>query len=171
MHALPHVALALTLAIGTGAVPVTLAAQSGGAMTPKPETGARMAHPMAGAMISGRGDHKAAGHLAVATVEGTQVLRLDQGFAVDKGPDVWVVLSRDGNPTSTGAVSVVKLARHTGAQDIAVPAGVDLAQYSHVVFYCRKYKAIMGVAELAAARPMMDEMKPASTAKPMMRGS
>ncbi len=155
MHALQHAALRLVIAIGVMAQPADVHAQTTGGMAPKAGGTEMMHEQTAGAMVTGRGDYAATGQLTLATVNGRQVLRLDRGFKIDKGPDVWVVLSRDGNPTSMGASTIVKLTKYAGAQDILLPAGLDLAPFSHVVFYCKKYSAIMGVAELAGARPMM----------------
>jgi hypothetical protein len=159
MRALHHAALSLMLTTAVLAQPTDLAAQATGTMPPKPGAMEMMHDQMAGAMVMGHGDHAATGHLTLATVNGRQVLRLDRSFKVDKGPDVWVLLSRDGSPTSMGATTIVKLTRHEGAQDILLPTGLDLAPFTHVVFYCKKYSAIMGVAELAAARPKMADKK------------
>lgn len=159
MHTLQHAALSLVIAIGAVAAPATAAAQGSGGMAPKMGEMEKMHDQMAGAMVKGTGEHAAAGHVSLATVNGRQVLRLDSGFKVDKGPDVWVVLSRDGAPTSTGAVSLVKLTKHEGAQDVIIPANLDLAQFSHVVFYCKKFSVVMGTADLAGAHPKMKGMQ------------
>ena len=53
----------------------------------------------------------------------------------------------------------MKLTQHRGAQEITLPANVDPAQFTHVVFYCKKYNVMMGSAALASAKPMMDGMK------------
>ena len=158
MRAMQTAALGLAIIIGIIAAPTSGIAQAD-RMAPKGTMDAMSSKPMHGAMVMGAGDHAASGHVTLATVNGRQVLRLDEGFEVDKGPDVWVLLSRDGKPMSNGAVSIVKLTQHRGAQEITLPANVDPAQFTHVVFYCKKYNVMMGSAALASAKPMMDGMK------------
>jgi hypothetical protein len=52
-------------------------------------------------------------------------------------------------------LSLGKLKRFSGEQTLAIPAGTDLAEYSHVVLWCRKYDATMGAAPLASGEGMM----------------
>jgi pentapeptide MXKDX repeat protein len=104
--------------------------------------------------FSGMDGHKALGSFEVVTVSGASELRLGKDFSVDKGPDVYVVLSKGVKGGPTG-LSLGKLKRFSGEQTLAIPAGTDLAAYSHVVLWCRKYDATMGAAPLASGEGMM----------------
>jgi pentapeptide MXKDX repeat protein len=104
--------------------------------------------------FSGAEGHKAKGSFEVATVSGRSELQLGKDFAVDKGPDVYVVLSR-GESGAPSGLSLGKLKQFSGEQVWAIPAGTDLSTYSHVVLWCKKYNAIMGTAPLAQGDGMM----------------
>jgi hypothetical protein len=108
-------------------------------------------------MFAGAGGHAARGSYNFATVGKHTRLQLGADFAVEKGPDVFVVLSPSETVPGDGALFLGKLKRFSGAQEFEVPAGTDLAAYSHVVLWCRKYSVAMGVAALDAGG-MMDKM-------------
>ena len=104
--------------------------------------------------FSGAEGHKAKGSFEVAAVSGRSELQLGKDFAVDKGPDVYVVLSR-GESGAPSGLSLGKLKKFSGEQVLAIPAGTDLSTYSHVVLWCKKYNAVMGTAPLASGDGMM----------------
>lgn len=104
--------------------------------------------------FSGMDGHKATGSFEVVTASGASELRFGKDFSVDKGPDVYVVLSKGVKGGPTG-LSLGKLKKFSGEQTLAIPAGTDLAAYSHVVLWCKKYDANMGTAPLASGDGMM----------------
>ena len=104
--------------------------------------------------FAGMDGHQARGSFEVATVSGASELHLGKDFSVEKGPDVYVVLSKGEKGGATG-LSLGKLKQFSGEQALAIPAGTDLAAYSHVVLWCKKYDTTMGAAPLASGQGMM----------------
>jgi len=104
--------------------------------------------------FAGMDGHQARGSFEVATVSGASELHLGKDFSVEKGPDVYVVLSKGEKGGATG-LSLGKLKEFSGEQALAIPAGTDLAAYSHVVLWCKKYDTTMGAAPLASGQGMM----------------
>jgi hypothetical protein len=104
--------------------------------------------------FAGMDGHKARGSFEVVTASGASELRFGKDFSVDKGPDVYVVLSKGEKGGATG-LSLGKLKKFSGEQALAIPAGTDLAVYSHVVLWCKKYDTTMGAAPLASGQGMM----------------
>lgn len=104
--------------------------------------------------FAGMDGHKARGSFEVVTASGASELHFGKDFSVDKGPDVYVVLSKGEKGGATG-LALGKLKRFSGEQAMAIPAGTDLAAYSHVVLWCKKYDTTMGAAPLASGQGMM----------------
>ncbi len=104
--------------------------------------------------FAGREGHKAGGTFEITTAGGKSELRLGKDFSVEKGPDVYVVLGRGEKGGPTG-LSLGKLKKFTGEQTIAIPADTELAAYTHVVLWCKKYDATLGAAPLASADAVM----------------
>ena len=107
-------------------------------------------------MFTGLDDHKAGGTFEIAIASGRQELRLGKDFSVEKGPDIYVVLSKGEKGGSTG-LSLGKLKKLRGEQTLNIPAGTDLARYTHVALWCKKYDANMGAAPLVPADAMMKQ--------------
>jgi len=107
--------------------------------------------------FTGAEGHKAAGTYEIVTMEGRTELKLGKDFLVERGPDVYVVLSPSERVPAQGALYLGKLSRFSGEQSYAVPSGTDLSGYSHVVLWCRKYSVPMGTAALGSGA-MMDKM-------------
>lgn len=141
---------AVALVISLAATP--LAAQE--TMTKEKDAMAMAPH----GTFAGAEGHKAKGSYEIATAEGKTQLKLGSDFSVEKGPDVYVVLSPAAKVPAKGALFLGKLTRFDGAQAFDVPAGTDLGGYTHVVLWCRKYSVAMGTASLAAGGAMMDKM-------------
>jgi hypothetical protein len=108
--------------------------------------------------FAGAEGHRAKGSYEIAAAGGKTQLTLGSDFSVEKGPDVYVVLSPGPKVPAKGALFLGKLTRFDGAQSFDVPAGTDLGGYTHVVLWCRKYSVAMGTASLAAGGAMMDKM-------------
>jgi hypothetical protein len=83
------------------------------------------------------------------------MLMLADDFTLDGAPDPYVVLSADEMGSGSKTLNLGALERKKGASSFAIPAGTDLAQYSHVLIWCKKYNVTLGAAELALAGAMM----------------
>ncbi|MGH7546558.1 MAG: DM13 domain-containing protein [Gemmatimonadales bacterium] len=111
--------------------------------------------------FTGVGDHKASGGFEVVTEHGKQVLRFTQDFSLSRAPDAYVVLS-----STTGvdqrSLYLGRVKRFSGVSAFAIPASTDLAGFSHVVIWCKKFKVALADAPLASGEGMMqrDQMKP-----------
>jgi len=106
------------------------------------------------------GNHSVSGGFEVVTENGKQVLRFTQDFSLSKAPDPYVVLSRTAgiDPQSLYVGRVKSL---SGVATFAIPAGTDLATFSHVLIWCKKFKVGLADAPLESGEGMMqhDPMK------------
>jgi hypothetical protein len=107
--------------------------------------------------FSGAEGHKAKGSYEFATRTGKTELKLAKDFSVERGPDVYIVLSPSERVPAEGALYLGKLTRFSGEQSFAVPDGTDLGGYSYLVLWCKKYSVPMGTAALRGGA-MMDKM-------------
>ena len=105
--------------------------------------------------FSGAEGHKAGGGFEVVADQGKSRLRLAPDFSVEKGPDVYVVLSNSPKVGKDGSLYLGKLKKFSGEQVYDIPSGTDLSAYSHVVLWCKKYSVAMGSADLASGHDMM----------------
>jgi hypothetical protein len=71
--------------------------------------------------FAGAQGHKARGSYEIATAGGKTQLKLGSDFSVEKGPDVYVVLSPGDRVPAKGAVYLGKLTRFSGAATFDVP--------------------------------------------------
>jgi len=105
--------------------------------------------------FSGAEGHEAGGGFEVIADQGKSRLRLAPDFSVQKGPDVYVVLSNSPQVGKGGSLYLGKLKKFSGEQVYDIPSGTDLSAYSHVVLWCKKYHVAMGSADLASGHDMM----------------
>jgi hypothetical protein len=99
-------------------------------------------------------EHPTNGRAVVLDSGGRQVLRFEN-FRTSNGPDVVVYLSAAA-PRSVGDAAVVRdfvdlgsLKGNIGDQNYTIPSGTDLARYSNVVVWCRRFKVAFGAAKLS----------------------
>lgn len=118
--------------------------------------------------LTGAEGHDASGSVRIERAGDETRLHLSDDFTVEKGPDVFVVLSRGPKVRDGASLFVAKLDRFSGAQSVTLPPTADPAAFDHVVLWCRKYSVAMGVAPLEShamhdmkgkAGAMNDEMK------------
>lgn len=64
-------------------------------------------------------------------------------FSVSSGPDLKVYLSKAASPNE-----FVTLGNLTSATVYAVPQGVDVSAYSHVLIHCQQYNHLFAIAQL-----------------------
>ncbi len=110
-------------------------------------------------MIGGAGGHKASGAFEITTTNGKSQVKLGDDFSVEKGPDVYVLLSRSAKGGQRGSVNLGKLMKFSGAQTFDVPAGTKLSGFSHLVLWCKKYNVTMATASLASSGDAMQMRK------------
>ncbi len=108
--------------------------------------------------------HEAAGAFEIHGTGAVRHVRFGSDFKVERGPDVHVVLSR-GPKVSDGDLYLGKLKGFSGAADYAVPANADLASYTHLVLWCKKYSVAMATAPLPHSAKAGDAMDKDGMAK------
>lgn len=106
------------------------------------------------------GNHKASGGFDVVPDNGKQVLRFTPDFSLGKAPDPYVVLSRTAS-VDQQSLYLGRVKAFSGVATFAIPAGTDLASFSHVVIWCKKFNVALADAPLASGEGMMqhDAMK------------
>lgn len=86
---------------------------------------------------------------------GALELRLADNFSTDPGPGLFVYLSNCGlldasNINTCARVELGRLQRTQGAQVYAVPTGVGITQFSHVLIQCKPFNVTFGSGALSA---------------------
>lgn len=97
-------------------------------------------------------EHESSGSAVIVEgADGKRWLRLEP-FATSNGPDVVVMLSRqrvDGwFGYDEGQLMLGALKGTRGAQNYALPDGVDLTKYASVVIWCQRFHVGFAAAEL-----------------------
>ncbi len=94
------------------------------------------------------GDHPTSGTANVLT-DGSarRVLRFEEDFATDNGPDLNVYLASSAD-VGDDFIDLGDLTGNIGSQNYEIPEGVDLADYDTVVIWCVRFGVAFGSAEL-----------------------
>lgn len=110
--------------------------------------------------FTGVGNHTVSGGFELVTENGKQLLRFTQDFSLSKAPDPYVVLSRTAG-VDQQSLYVGRVKSFSGVATFAIPAGTDLARFSHVVIWCKRFKVGLADAPLESGEGMMqhDQMK------------
>ncbi len=96
------------------------------------------------------GDHPTSGTANVLTDGGLQrVLRLEDDFATDNGPDLNVYLAPSSD-VDGDYIDLGDLKGNIGSQNYDIPADVDLETYDTVVIWCVRFGVAFGSSELGA---------------------
>lgn len=95
--------------------------------------------------------HSASGKAAVVRDGGRRLLTLSRGFRIDPGPKVKVYLvagrvRRDGDVKDFVDLGTLKGSK--GRQQYRIPAGVNVAKYRTVVFWCVPFTQALARVEL-----------------------
>lgn len=102
-----------------------------------------------------RGVVRPEGHSAEGTARvvrlaaGGRRLTLSDGFEIDPGPRVRVYLATDASGEVFRDIGALRGSR--GTQQYAIPAGLDLARYDTVVFWCVPFSQSLASASLMPA--------------------
>ena len=94
--------------------------------------------------------HSAAGTARVVRLAaGGRRLTLSDGFEIDPGPQVRVYLATDAGGETFKDVGALKGSK--GTQQYTIAAGLDLARYDTVVFWCVPFSQSLASAALQPA--------------------
>ncbi len=86
---------------------------------------------------------------SILTDGGTRrVLRLEEDFVTDNGPDLNVYLTSAADGFGDEYVDLGDLKGNIGSQNYEIPADVDLDLYDTVVIWCVRFGVGFGSAEL-----------------------
>lgn len=74
------------------------------------------------------------------------ILRFEEGFQVNNGPDLYVGFGKNGQYVKGSEIS--KLKGNIGSQNYVIPAGVDIDQYDSVWVWCKAFSTPFIKADL-----------------------
>ncbi|MGH7614681.1 MAG: DM13 domain-containing protein [Gemmatimonadales bacterium] len=106
--------------------------------------------------FTGMANHEVTGGFEVVTEDGKRVLRFTQDFSLDSAPDAYVVLSSTAGVDQQSKY-LGRVKRFSGVTTFAIPANTDLASFSHVVIWCKKFKVALADAPLTSGEGMMQQ--------------
>lgn len=87
------------------------------------------------------------GSAELVSSSGQLTLNFGSDFSSSNGPGLYVYLS-PFNGVGAGSVDLGVLTSTSGAQSYSVPAGSTLADFSHVIIYCKPFTVTFGSAQL-----------------------
>lgn len=96
-------------------------------------------------------EHPTAGMAKVVMMNGKQYLKFDSTFKSDNGPDLYVLLHRQGTPKDykkENYINLGRLKKVAGSQMYAIPADTDVTTFKTAVIWCREFNATFGFANL-----------------------
>lgn len=79
--------------------------------------------------------------------ETRRLLRFEEGFQVNNGPDLFVGFGKDGKYVKGSEIS--KLKGTDGSQNYEIPSSVDLSQYDSVFVWCKAFSTPFIRADLS----------------------
>ncbi|MBE9041571.1 DM13 domain-containing protein [Oscillatoriales cyanobacterium LEGE 11467] len=104
----------------------------------------------AGAFVTVEPGHPTSGAATIIEKDGKRYLELSQGFDTGSGPDVQVILYRDGvvplNVSEQDYVTLAPLESFNGGQRYEIPANIDLEDFDAVAIWCRQFNVTFGYA-------------------------
>lgn len=115
-------------------------------MPPAPAEASAPAALLSGLFSGADSFHQGSGDATVYRLaDGSLVLRLEN-FSVTNGPDLRVLLARDGSPS--GSTELAPLKGNRGDQNYSIPQGTDISQYNSVIIYCKPFRVTFATAPL-----------------------
>lgn len=102
-----------------------------------------------GSFQDGALNYSGQGSFKIVEVDGKVALKLQDDFAVDNGPDLFVYVSENSNPKDQGLaefVSLGNLKKNSGAQVYVLPE--NWQQYKSVTIWCRAFNAVFSFAPI-----------------------
>ncbi len=96
-------------------------------------------------------EHPTIGMVKIVAMNGKTYLKFDNTFKSDSGPDLYVLLHRQGTPKDykkDNYISLGRLKKVTGSQMYEIPADTDISEFKSAVIWCRQFNATFGFATL-----------------------
>ena len=95
--------------------------------------------------------HRGSGKAHVIDTGDNNILRFED-LAVDNGPDLRVLLSKNANVQRSADlgdyIEVGKVKGNVGNQNYTLDAGVDVSEYKSVIIYCKPFHVVFNSADL-----------------------
>ncbi|MCQ0987372.1 DM13 domain-containing protein [Jiella marina] len=104
-----------------------------------------MAETLKEGRFSGASGHSVSGLVTVETDGGETILRFSEDFSFDGAPDPKIAFGKDGYDAET---LLGPLKSDSGAQQYAVPAGLDVSAYNEVWIWCEEFAVPLGMASI-----------------------
>ncbi|MEM7422311.1 MAG: DM13 domain-containing protein [Pseudomonadota bacterium] len=139
------IATAATLMLGACAQSSTAPGASAPADIRSLQQSVGDAQVTAAGAFAGRSNHVTTGSAAIARQGGQWVVVLGPDFFFDGAPDPHVALGKNGYDKNA---SLAKLQSNNGQQIYAIPAGLDVANFSEIWIWCDQFSVPLGVASL-----------------------
>ncbi len=120
----------------------------------KPKPSMQKMDKMAETIVSGKfvaSEHPTTGMAQIVMMNGKKYLKFDSAFKSDPGPDLYVLLHRQGMPKDykkDDYISLGLLKKVTGSQMYEIPADTDISTFKTAVIWCRQFNATFGFANL-----------------------
>jgi hypothetical protein len=94
--------------------------------------------------------HNGTGTVSIYEVDGKKVVRFEDGFQVNNGPDLYVGFGKSGTYVKGSDISELK--GNVGSQNYELPANIDLSQYDSVWVWCKAFNTPFIQAELISLK-------------------
>ena len=107
--------------------------------------GAAAQDSVASGTFTGKSNHVTTGGVRIRKAGNEYFIDLATNFSFDGAPDPKVALGRNGYDPNT---LLAPLAKNSGAQSYAIPAGINVSTYNEVWIWCEKFNVPLGVAAL-----------------------
>lgn len=103
-----------------------------------------------GSFVTTEQDHPTTGTAKIITENGQTYLEFDQAFDTATGPDVLVVLHRQGivpvNLNEEDYITLAPLKSFSGSQRYPIPSDLNLNDFQSVAIWCREFNVTFGYA-------------------------
>lgn len=102
-------------------------------------------------------EYRIEGGWSLVEEAGRTIIRFDEGFETEGGPDLKVFLSPttidavDGKTATEGSLLLGELQSTKGTQDYLVPDGVSLEDFESVLVHCEEFSVLWGGGDLRDA--------------------
>jgi hypothetical protein len=94
--------------------------------------------------------HNGTGTVSIYEVDGKKVVRFEEGFQVNNGPDLYVGFGKSGTYIKGSEISPLK--GNIGSQNYELPADFDITQYDSVWVWCKAFNTPFVKAELISSQ-------------------
>jgi len=98
--------------------------------------------------------HQGSGDAKLIMLDDERTIARLENFSVTNGPDLFVYLVKNPNPTSSadvkdGFVNLGRLKGNKGNQNYEIPSEIDVDEYNSIVIYCRAFSVLFSPAPLS----------------------